>query len=148
MKTTTSGRHPTTAEWLAKRDGVIAVAHFARGLVFQRSWGPDVWAVPMDRAMGLAHITNAVTLLVRINDDAQTIRVLVDGDDGLVVVHAHDCGYHRSMRRGMQMALRGLKAERERMERMAYGDVSCSEMGLMDDEDDEHMVDPQGRSFT
>jgi hypothetical protein len=113
-------------EWLAKRDGVIVVAYFA-GLMWHRSWGEHgMWCGAMLDAFNLSRSTNATHLLIKVNDDAQTIRVLVDGDDALVVVYTHDCGYHRSMRRGMTMALRGLKAERERMERMAYGDVSCS----------------------
>jgi hypothetical protein len=114
-RTTTNGRYPTTAEWLAKRDGVIVVAHFA-GLMWQRSWGwpaLDSWGSPMLDAFNLARSTNANHLLIKINDDAQTIRVLVDGDDALVVVHARDCGYHKSMRRGMMRALRGLKTERK-----------------------------------
>lgn len=131
MKTTTSGRHPTTAEWLAGRDGVIIVCHFAN-MMWQQSWARPgqasamrgKWAGPTIDTVNLARSTSATHLFIKINNDAQTIRVLVDGDDALVVVHARDCGYHRSMRRGMQVVLRGLKEQRKAALAAACRDVA------------------------
>lgn len=117
MKTTTSGRHPTTAEWLAGRDGVICVDHVRNNTSVQQ-WTRDgkrleTWAYIAGQLSMDAEALSADHLLVKVNDDAQTIRVLVDGDDALVVVHVHDCGYHKSMKRGMRVTLRGLKAARK-----------------------------------
>ncbi len=115
---------PTTAETLAGRDGIIVVAHvvWLGGMhSLSSTWDDcgmafDVWRRQVLAAADMARLTDAARLFVKINDDAQTIRVLVDGDDALVVVHQHDCKYHRSLARAMRVALKGLKVERKQKE--------------------------------
>lgn len=132
---------PTTAESLAARKGVAAIDYCYRA-VSQRQWTGDgatsssAWSYAAGQSVLMAETLEATKMLTRINDDAQTIRVLVDGDDALVVVYTSECTYHKSMARAMRRVLRLLKEQRKTDEVDAFVG-SCSEMGGYDQDDED-----------
>lgn len=108
---------PTTAESLAARAGVVAIDFCHRG-VSVRQWGlqgfaTPPWATIARLAVDLAKSAGVDLMRIHLGDDTQTIRVLVDGDDALVVVYTSECTYHKSMARAMRRVLRVLKEQRK-----------------------------------